>query len=154
MKTIFRKMSKSLTFAVLPLLILFLAGNVIAQTKEEKAVLNAVQTFFDSIAEKSAEKAESVLNQEGFMFEAKNGDSVAVTAFQDFIKKLPTFTGELLEQMKDPKVMIYRNIAVVWTPFTFHRDGKFSHSGLDTFQLIKTDGGWTIYSIMYTADPK
>jgi hypothetical protein len=157
MNTFSRKILKSLTFAALSIWILFMACNLSAQIAEETAVKNAVQTFFKAISKKSAEIASSVLNKDGFMFEAKKGDktvTVGMTSFQDFIKKLPTFTGELLEEMHNPKIFVHGNIAVVWTPFTFHRNGEYSHSGLDTFQLIKTDGGWKIFSIMYTADPK
>ncbi|MFC2166022.1 nuclear transport factor 2 family protein [Acidobacteriota bacterium] len=152
-----RKISKGSTFVALSILMLFMFGNLGAQTSEETAIKNAVQTFFDSIAEKSAKTASSVLNKDGFIFEAKDSDnnvSVAITSFQDFIKKLPSFSGELLEQMQNPKIMIHGNIAVVWTPFTFHKNGEYSHSGLDTFQLIKTNEGWKIFSILYTADRK
>ena len=152
-----RKISKSLTFAALSMLVLFMSWNLYAQTSEETAVKNAVQTFFDSIAKKSAEIAASVLYKDGFIFSVKDEDSnvtVNTTSHQDFIKKLPTFTGDLLEKMGNPKILIHGKIAVVWTPYTFHRDGKFSHRGIDAVQLIKTNEGWKICGILYTVEPE
>ena len=147
--------SKSLTFAAFSLLILFMGCNLCAQTSEETAVKNTVQTFFDSITKKSPDVARSVLYKDGLMFSVKdkeNNVSVEITSHQAFIDKLPSFAGDLLEQMQDPKIMVHGKIAVVWTPFTFHRNGKYSHRGLDTFQLIKTNEGWKISSILYTVD--
>jgi hypothetical protein len=138
------------------ILILFVFGNLCAQTSDETAIKNTLQTFFDSLAEKSAEMAASVLYKDGFLFSVKDEDNnvtVSTTSHQDFIKKLPTFTGDLLEKMQNPKILIHGKIAVIWTPYTFHRDGKYSHRGVDAVQLIKTNEGWKICGILYTVEP-
>ena len=41
---------------------------------------------------------------------------------------------------------------MVWTPYDFHIDGRFSHSGIDVFTVVRTADGWRIASIAYTVD--
>ena len=45
-------------------------------------------------------------------------------------------------------------IATVWTPYDFWIDGKFSHCGIDAFDLVKTDEGWKIAGGSYTLEDK
>jgi hypothetical protein len=40
------------------------------------------------------------------------------------------------------------------TPYDFHIDGKFSHGGIDIFQLLKADSGWTMTGGTYTASAR
>ena len=43
------------------------------------------------------------------------------------------------------------NFAQVWAKYAFYLGNKFSHCGVDTFQLIKTEAGWKIF---YLADTR
>lgn len=43
------------------------------------------------------------------------------------------------------------NFAQVWAKYAFYLGNKFSHCGIDTFQLIKTEKGWKIF---YLADTR
>ena len=43
---------------------------------------------------------------------------------------------------------------MIWTPYDFHIDGAFSHSGVDVFTLLRTPAGWRVASISYTVDPE
>ena len=43
------------------------------------------------------------------------------------------------------------NFAQVWVEYAFYLGNKFSHCGVDTFQLIKTESGWKIF---YLADTR
>jgi hypothetical protein len=45
-------------------------------------------------------------------------------------------------------------IATVWAPYDFWIDGKFSHCGVDAFDLIKTDKGSRIAGGAYTVELK
>jgi hypothetical protein len=55
--------------------------------------------------------------------------------------------------MWTPAVHVHGAIAVVWAPYDFHIDGKFSHCGVDTFSLVRTATGWQISGISYTVEP-
>ena len=37
-----------------------------------------------------------------------------------------------------------------FSPYDFHRNGTFSHCGVDAFSLLKTTDGWKSTGTMYT----
>lgn len=61
-------------------------------------------------------------------------------------------TTPILERIWDPKVQVRGKIANVWAEYDFHSNGKFTHCGIDTFLLLKTDEGWKIFSLTYTME--
>ena len=48
------------------------------------------------------------------------------------------------ERIWDPEVRIDGDVAQVWAYYTFHRNGAFSHCGVDAFMLLKVGGEWKI----------
>jgi hypothetical protein len=48
--------------------------------------------------------------------------------------------------------MIRGPIAVVWGEYEFWIDGKFSHCGVDSADLVKVDGDWKIANWMWTVE--
>jgi hypothetical protein len=47
-------------------------------------------------------------------------------------------------------IKIDGDLASVWAPYKFYVDDKFSHCGVDVFQLMKTDSGWKIIYVVDT----
>jgi hypothetical protein len=43
-------------------------------------------------------------------------------------------------------------MASVWTDYTFYRDGKFSHCGIDNFDMAKIEGRWRILNLTFTME--
>lgn len=43
-------------------------------------------------------------------------------------------------------------IAVVWLPYDFYVDGKWSHCGVDVLTLVKADGRWRIATMGWSVD--
>jgi len=41
-------------------------------------------------------------------------------------------------------------LASVWTPYNFYYEGKFSHCGVNSFQLVKINGEWKIQYLIDT----
>jgi hypothetical protein len=54
--------------------------------------------------------------------------------------------------MWNPEVRVHGPIASVWTAYDFWVDGKFSHCGVDVFDLVKTAEGWKISGGAYTVE--
>ena len=42
------------------------------------------------------------------------------------------------------------NLAIAWTPYSFYFNGVFSHCGVNSFQLIRTEKGWKIQYLIDT----
>ena len=122
---------------------------------EEAAVLATVQKFFDSLAARDPALAREILVPEGRYFSVREDSGRVVIGgrtHREHIESLPRDQGRLLERMWEPKVLIAGRIAVAWTPYDFHRNGAFSHCGVDAFSLIKTDGGWKIAGVVYSVE--
>lgn len=54
------------------------------------------------------------------------------------------------ERLKRIKVRSDGEIAQVWTPYQFSINGKFSHSGVNSFVLVKVDESWKIIHLIDT----
>ena len=131
-------------------------GTQAAQKEDEKsAVLAIVQQFFDTMTSRDVEGAKRVLMPEARMFSVRdqNGQSAArASSAESYLKGLGEGKQTNRERMWQPEVKIHGGIASVWTPYDFWIDGKFSHCGIDIFDLVKTAEGWKIAAVTYTVE--
>jgi hypothetical protein len=54
------------------------------------------------------------------------------------------------EVPKSIEVRIDDNMATAWVPYSFYVDDRFSHCGVNAFQLVKDSSGWKILNITDT----
>jgi hypothetical protein len=54
------------------------------------------------------------------------------------------------EVIWDEKILVDGNLAQVWMSYAFYLGKKFSHCGVNAFQLTKVDGSWKIFHLAYT----
>lgn len=139
------------------LLVLFAAQPVFAQKEEkvEKAIKTVINNFFtglekgDTVLLKSACTAEPVFqtfmaNQDGTM-------QVYTEDFDEFVRFVGTPTKEKYkEEIEFEAIHAEKSLASVWTPYKFYVNGKVSHCGTNSFQLVKTDAGWKIQYVIDT----
>lgn len=126
------------------------------RSDEEKAVLAAVQQFFDTMHTRDVAGARSVLDDQGAFVSVRWSDDGTRTVRRSpnaaYLDGLAAGQATNLERMWNAEVRVHGPIAVVWTPYDFHVDGTFSHCGIDAFQLLRTDAGWTITGGTYTVE--
>ncbi len=120
------------------------------EATEKKAVVATVQKLFDAMAAKDAAAIQAVVLPGTSLSALRPNGQTTVTPIEKFIENIRTAQGSLLERMWDPKVMVEGNIATLWAPYDFHRDGKFTHCGIDVANLLKTPEGWKIGGLSYT----
>ncbi|MCP5108865.1 MAG: hypothetical protein GY950_36110, partial [bacterium] len=84
--------------------------------------------------------------------EKENGPVLRKSGFKGIIDSLAQSKAQYKETMQNPKVLIHKRIAVLWADYKFYVDGKFSHCGVDAFNLIKTKDHWQIAAIIYTVE--
>jgi hypothetical protein len=125
----------------------------VAQTSEEQAVLSVVQRFFDVLASRDAAAGRALVIAQGRSFSIREDGKIVESGLLEMVEKLPSGKGRLLERMFEPSVRIRGKLASVWAKYDFHRDGKFSHCGVDSFLLVKAPEGWKIASLAYTVEP-
>jgi hypothetical protein len=144
-----------LRFILISLLTTAPAAGQTRQEDDKAAVLASVQNFLDTMASKDVEGARRVLMPDGRMFSVRhqNGQTVArAAAVEDYLKNLGGRKQDNRERMWSPEVRVHGPIASVWTPYDFWVDGKFSHCGVDAFDLVKTSDGWKISGGVYTVE--
>jgi putative lumazine-binding protein len=131
------------------------AGGAQTSPSDRDAIVASVQKFFDTMTARDAAGAASVLVPEGRFFSVRDSDEgprMGGSTFRDYLDGLAKVTQRRVERMWDPEVRVHGRIATVWTRYDFHIDGKFSHCGVDAFDLVKTQEGWKISGAVYTVE--
>ena len=127
------------------------------ESPDRAQVVGVVQKFLDALAARDAVTLQALMLPGTQITSARpvpEGLSVRRRVAEDDAKRLPTGSDRLLERMWNPTVLIQGRIATVWTPYDFHTNGTFSHSGIDVFILLKTAEGWRIAGLAYTVEPE
>ena len=127
-----------------------------AQTKPDEAIQTPIKNLFLAM-----EKGDRALLRTAF-----HSDVILITVLEKegkftlqketdlkgFATAIGTPHAEAYnEPIWDIKTEQDGNFAQVWAKYAFYLGNKFSHCGVDTFQLIKTEAGWKIF---YLADTR
>jgi hypothetical protein len=142
--------------AVVAFTVLTATASPACAQEDREAILSTVQQFFDALAESDTALGRAAVLLEGQYFRLReSGDSLDLsrTPHTQFLRDLAAGGNDFLERMWEPTVLQHGRMAIVWTPYDFHRSGEFSHCGVDVFNLIRTYDGWKIAGIMYTVEP-
>lgn len=69
----------------------------------------------------------------------------------DFLTSVSRIEAGLLdERIEFASVLVDGSIASVWTPYEFYYNGKYSHCGVNSFQLVRVQGKWQIQYLIDT----
>jgi len=61
-------------------------------------------------------------------------------------------SSRFTERGYHPTVLVSGPVAMVWLPYDFYQDGKWSHCGVDVFTLLQADGGWRIATVVWSVE--
>lgn len=141
--------------ATLPLLLVIAGcGPRPAPTQEatpgSAEVIATAQALFDALGSRDTAALRALMLPTGVFVAAADGN-VRVSDVDQITASLGAEGPALLERMWDPEVRMNGGIATVWTAYDFHRDGAFSHCGIDAFQMVReANGTWRVASVIYT----
>lgn len=122
---------------------------------EREAVLKALQVFFDTMTARDVEGARAILVPQGRFHAMRNAKAEpASLSNEEYLAQLQARKQTMRERIWNPDVRVHGRIASVWTPYDFWIDGKYSHCGVDAFELIKTEDGWKLAGGTYTVEDK
>ena len=136
------------------LLLTLISLKSFSQTEEDK-VKAPILRFFegmkksDSTIIKSSLAPKAILqtiskNREGNMF-------VHTEDLQKFITGISQPHPEVYdERITFDVIRIDADLAFAWTPYKFYVGEKFSHCGVNSFQLVRLNGEWKIQYIIDT----
>lgn len=108
------------------------------------AMKNADAVLLRSVFADSAILQTITRNKEG-KTEVKTDE---VAGFVEQITKLPKDAAD--ERITFDVIKIDGPLAIVWTPYKFYFNGKFSHCGVNSFQLVRFNGAWKIQYLIDT----
>ena len=128
--------------------------SLIAQSPED-SVKAAVNKLFEGMKDANASMvAEAFADSAILQTFSRNTEGKIVIRneqvrdFSEFVSKQKK--GSLDEQITFETVKIDGPLAIAWTPYKFYFDGKFSHCGVNSFQLVRLNGQWKIQYLLDT----
>ena len=83
--------------------------------------------------------------------DSKGNARAQSSTLKDFLKQVSLIgEAEIEERLTGWQCFIDDGIASVWTPYEFYYEKKFSHCGVNSFELIQVHGEWKISQITDT----
>lgn len=124
-----------------------------AQTAED-SIKAAVNKLFTAMKESDVDMMKSAFTDNAVLQtikETKDGTTVTSETVDQFAAAIKQIAkGDADEQIVFETVKIDAALASVWTPYKFYYKGKFSHCGVNSFQLVRSNGVWKIQYIIDT----
>ena len=143
-----------------PIVLILLVGKLFAQDHDRVAILALMEQAFDAVSSNNPDDWRAIQLAEGTSISFRphanrrpgelemrisTNEALAVSGADDDHENMESWTG-------DPTVLIRGPIAVVWGEYEFWIDGKFSHCGIDSADLVKVDGDWKIANWLWTVE--
>lgn len=155
--TYLKKFIISLFFFCLPFL---LVGQGKMDVKDKESVLLLIHKLFDGMRAGDSAKVATVFHPDVTMYTSytnKEGrEKINIGELNRFLDAIGTPHDEVWdEKIMNTEILIDGGIAQVWTDYSFYIGEKFSHCGVDAFNLIYDPiKGWLIVSLMDTRRKK
>jgi len=136
-------------------LILMSISSLNAQDTESLKVKDVIETFFEGFHKKDTVLMKSVMipkisihtaftnkNGEGFFIKNKN--------IHKFLKTISKRSDNQKwdERLTNFDIKVDANLALAWIDYEFWLNDNFSHCGVNSFHLVRTDNKWKIISLI------
>lgn len=81
----------------------------------------------------------------------RNGaESLSLRSWAPYINR--TGKSTFTERGFDATARVQDRVAQVWMPYDLYIGDKWSHCGVDTFTLMKSEGRWRVAALIYTIE--
>jgi 2-iminobutanoate/2-iminopropanoate deaminase len=126
-----------------------------AQAPDERAaVLRVVERLFDGMRTGDSAMVRSTFHPNAQLATAvvRQGNAIVeIDTLESFIRAVGTPHDQVWdERLSNTSVEVDGTLASVWTDYSFYLGDKFSHCGVDAFQLAKAGGEWRIVALADT----
>lgn len=125
-----------------------------AQNSEEKEVINTIQQLFEGMRTGDTLLIDDIFAPHAQLLTVieKEGEvSLQEVSLDRFRAAVASPHEEVWdERIKSYEIKIDDRLASAWTPYEFYLGKKFSHCGVNAFQLYKNEDGWKILVITDT----
>lgn len=126
-----------------------------AQSAQKTEVRAVIEQFFRGMHRSDSTMVRKTLHADARLhtsvITAKGELKVSSDPIGDFVGSLAKYpVGALDERLSSLVIEVDDPLATAWTEYTFYFQGKFSHCGVNAFQLVRTPEGWKILQITDT----
>jgi hypothetical protein len=125
-----------------------------APADEKAAVMAVVTRLFDGMRKGDSAMIRSAFHPGATLTTATLGQNQTLQRVQPidgFVRSVGVPRPEALdERIKNEIVHIDGALASVWVDYSLYIGTRFSHCGVDAFQLVKTPDGWKITALADT----
>ena len=139
---------------VIALLTLLLSTHCFAQN-EEGNIKQTINRLFNGMRQSDAAMIRSAFASEAILqtvIKNKEGKvSIETEPLDSFIVFVSKPHNEIYdERITFDLIKIDGDLAIAWTPYKFYLGEKFSHCGVDSYQLVRINGEWKIQYLIDT----
>ncbi|MCD9853142.1 nuclear transport factor 2 family protein [Epilithonimonas sp. JDS] len=133
------------------LFFILISSFVFSQTSEEELIKSTVNSLFNGMKTSDSSKITKAFSKTAILQTITKNGEVKNENIKDFAVSISKAEkGSLDERITFSNILIDGNLASVWTPYEFYYQGKFSHCGVNSFQLVKVNDEWKIQYIIDT----
>jgi hypothetical protein len=149
-----QKVLKKTYMRYLFLILTLINLNAAAQNAEE-AVKMPIQALFEGMKKGDTTMVSSAFAPNAIMQAISKTKDGSTTVRTEELKNFISFVGKPHTEVYDERISfdaikIDGDLAIVWTPYKFYLGDKFSHCGVNSFQLVRLNGAWKIQYIIDT----
>jgi Putative lumazine-binding len=112
---------------------------------ERQAVLATIHRLFDGMRNGDSAAVRAAFHPSAYLataLQSPTGPVLRVDTLEAFVRAVGS--------PHDEEVRIDGPLATVWTEYSFFAGARFSHCGVDAFQLARTGEGWRIIALTDT----
>lgn len=125
-----------------------------SQTTED-SVKATVNNLFKAMRAADASGLRAVFHDKAILqtiSRDKEGEtSIVNESLEDFIASISSLKKDSADERTIFDVIkIDGPLAIVWTPYNFYYNGKFSHCGVNSFQLVRVNSRWKVQYLIDT----
>jgi imidazolonepropionase-like amidohydrolase len=135
-----------------------IAGSYTAPLTAQEEAAAVVDKLFEAMRAKNADAIRALFTAEGQLVavdkprSGQGNSTTRVFTADAFAKTIAEGKGDFIEKMPDKDVRAGANIALVFGRYTFYVGEKFSHCGVNSFHLVRTETGWKIANAASTLE--
>lgn len=131
------------------------AQNNSSSLTTEDSIRAVITSMFDGMKKADSEMVKAAFSSNAIMHAFARNQEGKIVVKEEKPAEFAMVVGQakagsLDERIQFEKILIDGPMASVWTPYQFYYEGKFSHCGVNSFQLVRLEGGWKIQYIIDT----
>jgi hypothetical protein len=135
----------------------FLCSSIVCKAQDDEivAIKQTINNLFEGMRKSDTSLLRSAFS-EGAIMQSVNKNQDGVVTIQS--EPLDSFIYLIArphsviydERITFDLIKVDNDLAIAWTPYKFYLGEKFSHCGVDSYQLVKIKGVWKIQYIIDT----